>query len=73
MEVDSAFDTNSRRVEWDCHGRSVEGSRFVTSVAERDITQHFTVTCKVIVKREWHRLPTGADDLLIVIFKVLRR
>jgi hypothetical protein len=71
VEVDPAFDSTTRRIEWQCADITVESPRLVVRIAEKHIGQHMSVTCKVVVNRPWHRLPTGADDLLVIVFRVL--
>ena len=73
VEVDPAFDTNDRQIKWQCGDMIADGPRLVFTVAEKHITQHLSIFCRVVVNRVWHRLPTGADDLLVSVFKVLQR
>ena len=72
-EVDPAFNAVPFRIEWFWPRATghVLGKRLAVAIEESHISEDFAVSCRIITERVWHRLAFGADDFLLLQFKVI--
>lgn len=75
IEVDPAFDFDSYSIFWSsakdlshCH---VNDARIIIPITNKQVAQEFDVQCRITSKNDWHRMHMGADDFLLIYYKVL--
>lgn len=75
LEVDPSFPQDSYSLTWgsakDFSLSSQTGSRIVISITNKHVGQQFDVQCRLTTNKEWHRMHMGADDFLMLYYKVL--
>lgn len=80
LEVDSTFDASSYKIDWNYRGdwnpKTKQsnpihpGLRAVIEITPRQVSESFTVMCRLITDKDWHRLGE-IDDCLILRYRVL--
>jgi len=75
LEVDPSFDSTSYKLTWaSAKGFSTplpDGYKAVIPVTNKQVSQQFDVQCRLTTNKEWHRMHMGADDFLLLYYKVL--
>jgi len=74
LEVDPAYEPESYDLTWSSTKGlppSISGRKAVIEIENRYVGQSFDIQCRLKAKREWHRMSTGVDDLLVILYKVL--
>lgn len=75
LEVDPAYDPSSYSVMWTStkpwSSAPVVNAKAVIPITNKQVGQQFEVQCRVTTNREWHRMHMGADDFLMMYYKVL--
>ncbi|MBH2003041.1 MAG: hypothetical protein I8H98_12390 [Moraxellaceae bacterium] len=75
LEVDPAYDPNSYSIMWTStkpwQNAPATGAKVVIPVSNKQVGQQFEVQCRITTNRDWHRMHMGADDFLIMYYKVL--
>jgi hypothetical protein len=70
VDIDDSFAPDDYVVEWMCGIAHSTGTRLVLQLENRHVSQQFQIRCRVISKKDWHRLG-HCDDLVAITFKVL--
>jgi hypothetical protein len=74
IEVDPTFDPSEYRIHWSS-AKGIDGvpqgQKIILPITNRHVAQSFDLQCRVTTNRDWHRLHMGADDFLILYYKVL--
>lgn len=75
LEVDPAFDSSMYSVIWAStkawYTAPVVDTKAVIPITNKQVGQQFNVQCRVTTTRDWHRMQMGADDFLLMHYKVL--
>lgn len=75
VEVDPAYDQNSYSILWAStkpwSSAPATDAKVVIPITNKQVGQQFEVQCRVTTKRDWHRMHMGADDFLLMYYKVL--
>lgn len=75
LEVDPAYDPNSYSVTWTStkpwSSAPLVSAKAVIPITNKQVGQQFEVQCRITTNREWHRMHMGADDFLMMCYKVL--
>jgi hypothetical protein len=75
VEVDPAFDVDSYTLTWGSTKpwsiSKVIGTKTVIPITNKQVGQNFDVQCRLTSKKDWHRMSIGADDFLLLQYKVL--
>lgn len=75
IEVDPSYDPASYSIQWaSTKPWSTEPevrSKVVVRITEHQVGQQFDIQCRVTANRGWHRMNMGADDFLMLYYKVL--
>lgn len=75
LEVDSSFDADTYALTWasakGLGSPPPTGSRVVLPIVNKHVGQQFDIQCRLTTKNEWHRMHMGADDFLMLYYKVL--
>ena len=73
VEVDSAFDCDDYVIQWQPSDVSVSSDGFKAAIRidPQHVSLVFQVVCMVKSKFEWHRMSSGIDDSLSLLYKVL--
>lgn len=75
VEVDPSYSENDYTIKWSsAKGISTpipNGRKAVICITEKQVAQQFDVQCRVISNKGWHRMHLGADDFLLLYYKVL--
>ena len=75
LEIDPAFDRAAYTILWNStkpwSAEPVEGTRVVIPISNKQVAQQFDVQCRITTNRDWHRMHMGADDFLLLYYKVL--
>lgn len=75
LEVDSSFDADTYALTWasakGLGSSPPTGSRVVLPIVNKHVGQQFDIQCRLTTKNEWHRMHMGADDFLMLYYKVL--
>ncbi len=75
VEVDPAFDPSTYTVTWTSTKKwcsaPVHGTKAVIPITNKQVGQQFDVQCRVTTTKDWHRMQMGADDFLMMYYKVL--
>ena len=75
VEVDPSFSPDDYRIEWripvEIHPLP-SSPRLVLDVCESHVSYMFTINCKIISNKSWHRCG-DVDDEVIVAYRVLPR
>jgi len=75
IEVDPAFDSAIYDVLWTStkawSDTPIAATKVVIPITNKQVGQQFDVQCRVTTKRDWHRMQMGADDFLMMYYKVL--
>lgn len=75
LEVDPSFNPDTYTLTWGSakdHGlSSLTGPRIVIPITNKHVCQQFNIQCRLTTKNDWHRMNMGADDFLILSYKVL--
>ena len=74
IEVDPAFDPTDYTIRWGCSTGFVEpipsGPKTIIKIVTKHVAETRIITCHVVSNNEWHRMLTGEDDVLSVLYKV---
>lgn len=75
IEVDPSYDPASYTIQWSStkpwSAQQEIGNKVVLPITNRQVGQQFDIQCRVTAIRDWHRMAMGADDFLMVYYKVL--
>lgn len=75
VEVDPSFDENEYTITWgSAKGFSEQlpnGKKAIIPISERQVAQRFDVQCRVKSNKNWHRMHLGADDFMLLHYKIL--
>ena len=75
LEIDPSFDPSSYKLTWgSAKGFSTfipDGSKAVIAITNKQVSQRFDIHCRLTTNKEWHRMQMGADDFLMLYYKVL--
>ncbi len=75
VEVDPSFSEDEYSITWrstkGLANDDFNGSKVVIGITEQQVAKQFDVQCLVTTNRNWHRMSLGADDFLIIYFRVL--
>jgi hypothetical protein len=74
VEVDQSFPATSYELYWGFMRRPAirnASNRLELQIEESDVTLEFHIHCNIISKQVWHKFPSGVDDLLMLIYRVL--
>lgn len=75
LEIDPAYDSSSYSIMWTStkpwSSTPVVNAKAVIPITNKQVGQQFEVQCRVTTNREWHRMHMGADDFLMMYYKVL--
>lgn len=75
VEVDPSFAPDTYTFAWasakGLGSQPPTGPRVVIPITNKHVGQQFDVQCRLTTTNEWHRMHMGADDLLILYYKVL--
>ncbi len=75
LEIDPSFDPSSYILTWGS-AKSFstpipDGSKAVIAITNKQVSQQFDIQCRLTTNKEWHRMHNGADDFLMLYYKVL--
>ena len=72
VEVDPAY-TEDYDLRWSVSAEPITdtGPKVAVHIANKHVGLQFGIVCTVVTKRDWHRMPGGKDDMLILVYKVL--
>lgn len=75
LEVDPAYDPNSYSIRWTStkpwQNEPATSAKVVIPISNKQVGQQFSVHCSITTNRDWHRMHMGADDFLMMYYKVL--
>lgn len=75
VEVDPSFSRDEYEVSWTSvkglPDGAARGNKLVLTIEERHVAKRFSVQCKVKSNKLWHRMEMGADDFMLLYYKVL--
>lgn len=75
LEIDPAYDPATYTIMWSStkpwSSSPVSSTKTVIQITNKQVGQQFDVQCRVTTTRDWHRMQMGADDFLMMIYKVL--
>lgn len=75
VEVDPAFDSSSYALTWastkNWSTTPVVGTKAVIPITNKQVGQQFDLQCRLTSNKDWHRMHMGADDFLLLYYKVL--
>jgi hypothetical protein len=75
VEVDPSFSPDTYTLTWasvkGLGSPTPTGPRVVIPITNKHVGQQFGVECRLTSTNEWHRMHMGADDLLMLFYKVL--
>lgn len=73
VEVDQSFDNDEYTITWSS-AKGIpnhSGKKLVLQITEKNVAQQFDVQCRVLTKKDWHRMHMGTDDFMLFYYKVL--
>jgi hypothetical protein len=72
VEVDPAY-TEVYELRWSVAAEPITetGPKVAVHISNRHVGLLFAITCIVVTKRDWHRMPGGKDDMMTLVYKVL--
>lgn len=75
LEVDPSFGPDTYTLSWasvkGVGSPAPPGPRIVIPITNKHVGQQFDIQCRLTTKNEWHRMHMGADDFLMLCYKVL--
>lgn len=75
VEVDPSFAPDTYTFAWSSAkglgSPAPTGPRVVIPITNKHVGQQFDVQCRLTTTNEWHRMHMGADDFLMLYYKVL--
>lgn len=75
IEIDPTYDPASYSISWNStkpwSNEIQSGRKVAIPITTRQVAQEFGVQCRIISHRDWHRMEMGADDFLLLWYKVL--
>ena len=75
VEVDPAFDAETYTLKWTStkswSTSPVSDTKAVIPITNKQVGQLFDVQCRLTSNKDWHRMNMGADDFLMLCYKVL--
>ena len=75
IEVDPSFATDEYKILWTStkpwDKSPLTDKRVVIPITNRQVAQQFDVQCRITTNKDWHRMHMGADDFLMLYYKVL--
>lgn len=75
LEVDPSFEPDTYTLTWSSTkglgSPAPTGPRVVIPITNKHVGQQFHIQCRLTTTTEWHRMSMGADDFLMVVYKVL--
>jgi len=72
VEVDPAY-TEDYELRWSVAAEPITeiGPKVAVQIANKHVGLQLGIVCTVVTKRDWHRMPQGKDDMVMLIYKVL--
>jgi hypothetical protein len=75
VEVDSSFEPQEYSIQWAStkpRGMSgVETKKVIVNIENSHVGMQWTLQCKIVSDKPWHRMQDGHDDFLLMTYKVL--
>jgi hypothetical protein len=75
VEVDPSFDVENYTLSWSSikswSDSRITGTKVVIPITNKQVGQQFDVQCRLTSNKDWHRMGMGADDFLMLYYKVL--
>jgi len=77
VEIDPSYSRASYEICWYLSGMSIpipnsNKPKIQIKITEKEVSTQLAITCNVTTtNKDWHRLPSGKDDFLVFIYKVL--
>ena len=69
--IDPAFETNRYTIEWSVLGKYnvhfENDSKFSIKFSEEDISKMFTINCRIISKKTWHKYKTHDGEVSLIL------
>ena len=75
IEVDPSFSVDEYSIKW-ASAKGFSNSvgnekKVIIHITEKQVAQSFDVQCRITSNKDWHRMHLGADDFMILHYKVL--
>lgn len=75
IEVDPSFSEDEYQITW-ASAKGVSNTlsknkKVAINITERQVAQSFDIQCRITSNKAWHRMHMGADDFMILYYKVL--
>jgi hypothetical protein len=74
VEIDPTFLEDEYEISWLIikNNKEISNSpKAVITMTEKEVGMHLQIQCSVTTNKNWHRMGSGEDDILILMFKVL--
>ena len=75
IEIDPSYDPATYGISWSStkpwSNDPQSERRVVIPITNRQVGQQFDIQCRITSNRDWHRMSMGADDFLMLGYKVL--
>jgi hypothetical protein len=75
IEVDPSYDPASYEIRWTStkpwSNQADMSRKVVIPITNRQVGQQFSIQCRITSHRDWHRMDMGADDFLLLYYRVL--
>lgn len=75
IEVDPSFSEDEYTITWgSAKGFSAplpQEKKAIINITNKQVASQFDVQCRITSNKEWHRMHLGADDFLVMYYKVL--
>lgn len=75
VEIDPSYSRASYEICWYLSGMPIPNSnkpKIQIKITEKEVSTQLAIQCNVTTtNKDWHRLPSGRDDFLVFIYKVL--
>ena len=75
IEVDPSYSPDTYTINWSSTykivGATTNEKKIQVHLNNTHVGEQFNLQCRIKTDKEWHRLGTGTDDLLVMSYKVL--
>lgn len=75
IEIDPSFDPTTYEIRWasvkPMSADRTDNHRIIINVTESIVAQEWTLQCRITTKNSWHRMQMGADDFLLLSYRIL--
>lgn len=75
LEIDPSFDPDTYDIRWasvkPLSADRIDSHRIVINVTNSMVGQQWTLQCYITTRSSWHRIELGADDFLILNYRIL--